>query len=201
MLARHRRARRGAGLIELAGRNPIDVGGELQHRVLRGVEDQRARPEVLGAELLNSRDPVVGTIADDLVAHRLHEALDHLRGEPCGVGRLRALEHHPHELPVAAHRVLAGPQRVQAAVDGGVLDGGHALQRQDGPEAELAQCGQLQTADGLGEMGQRVGARVAVVAGVGERTGPARVDHEHDRPPVGRGRGGAQREARGCALK
>ncbi len=49
------RARAGTPRTARSGGSALDVRGELQHRVLGGVEDQRAVAQVLGAELARSR--------------------------------------------------------------------------------------------------------------------------------------------------
>ena len=69
------------------GCHALDVSRQLQHGVLRGVEDQRARAQMLGPEVLDRRDPVAGAIADDLVAHGRHEAREQRGREALRVGR------------------------------------------------------------------------------------------------------------------
>jgi hypothetical protein len=58
-----------------------------------------------------------------------------------------------------------------------------ALQRQDAAEPESAEHRQVQPADRARDVLERAGARVAVVAGVGQRAGPARVGDDDERPP------------------
>jgi hypothetical protein len=55
--------------------------------------------------------------------------------------------------------------------------------RHDRAEAERAEHRQLEAADGVGEVRERVRARVAVRWRVGERADAAGVDHEHERAP------------------
>ena len=93
---------------------------ELKDGVLGGVQDERARAQMLGAELLDRGDPVAGAIADDLTAHRVLKTGDDVRRKPVRVGRQRLIEHHAHQLPVPRRGVLARSEAVQAAVDHGV---------------------------------------------------------------------------------
>ena len=46
------------------------------------------------------------------------------------------------------------------------------------PQPELAEVGQVQPAGVLGDVGQRVGARVPVVGGVGQLSHPAGVEDD-----------------------
>ena len=55
------------------------------------------------------------------------------------------------------------------------------------PSPSACSVGSSQAAERLGEVRERVGALVAVGAGVGQRADAARVDHEHERPSGWRG--------------
>ena len=114
-------------------------------------------------------------------------------GNPLGVGGQRRRRDHAHQLPVAGGRVLAGAQRRQAAVDGGRLGGRDARDRDDRAEPEALEDRQVEAARGLGEVGQRAGAGVAVGGGVGQRADAAGVEDDDRRPaahapPRGRAR-------------
>ena len=105
----------------------VVVGGDLQHRVGRRVEDQLAGAQVmLGPELLDDLGAAGGLVAAEAQARGLLDGGDDLGREAVGVGRQRRRRHHAHELPVAGGRVLAGAERMQAPVDDGRLGGRHA---------------------------------------------------------------------------
>ena len=74
-------------------------------RVMDPDASDKDRAEVqatmLGAEVLDRRDPVVRAVADDPVPHRVDQTCDRLRRETLRVGGQGALEHHAHQLPVA----------------------------------------------------------------------------------------------------
>jgi hypothetical protein len=56
------------------------------------------------------------------------------------------------------------------------------LQRQDRAETERFKRRQVQAAERVGEMFERVGARVAVGGGVGQRADPAGIQDDYKRP-------------------
>lgn len=65
----------------------------------------------------------------------------------------------------------------------GRIDRRDAAQRPDVPEAERAEHREVEPADCLGEVAERVGARVAVVGGIRQRAGAARISDDDERPP------------------
>ena len=72
-------------------------------------------------------------------------------------------------------------------------------QRQDRAEPQPPQRREVESAGRLGEVSERVGARVAVVGGVGRRAGPARVEDDDEGPAAHerrRGRGSVTRSER-----
>jgi hypothetical protein len=136
----------------------VDVRGDLQDGVLRRVEDRPAGREVLGAEVVDRVDPVVGPVAEE---RALGDALEHrhdVRREAVGIGRGRLLGDDAHELPVARRRVLARSEGVQAAVDRGLVGRRHAVDRGQRAEPEATEHREVQPADGAGEVAERVGA-------------------------------------------
>ena len=76
-------------------------------------------------------------------------------------------------------------------------------QREDRPEAERGERGEIEPAYRLGEVPERVRALIAVGGRVGQRADAARVNHEHDRPAARplHLHASSQLVARGCALK
>ena len=62
----------------------------------------------------------------------------------------------------------------------------HALQRQDAAQPETPEHGQVEPADGFGEVAERVRAAVAIVAGVGQLAGAAGIRDDDERPPAHR---------------
>jgi len=184
VLAAHRGAGGRARAVELPDRDPLDVGRQLQHRVLGGVEDQGARAQVLGTELLDRGEAVVGAVADELVPDRGDEHRADLRREAARVSRQRRLPDHAHQLPVPADRVLARTEGMQTTMDGGVRARRHPAKRNDRAQSEHLERRQIQATERLGEVRQRVGPRVAVCRRVRQRAHAARVDHQHERPSL-----------------
>jgi hypothetical protein len=181
VLAPHPGTDAAADLIQRLGRDDVDVGGDLQHRILAGVEDQRSAAHVLGAEGLDRLDPVVDPVADHPApARRVADDRQHRLGEAIGVCRRATRGDEAHQLVVAGRRVLARPQRVQAPVEHRRGRRRHTEQRTDAAEPQRTEGRQIQAAEMLGEMAERVGVRVAVVVGVGQRADPAGVDHDHE---------------------
>ncbi len=70
---------------------------------------------------------------------------------------------------------------MKAAVDHRVLRRRHSLDRDDVAEPEAAERGEIEPADPLGEVPERVRAGVAVVGGVRERPDSAGIHDDHGR--------------------
>ena len=156
-----------ARLVQLRFGDHLYVPGELQHRVLRGVEDQSAGAHVLLAEVLDRRQPVVRAVTDHLPADRLLQAPYERLGESLGVGRQRRRQRDPHQLPVPGDRVLARSERRQPPVDRRVPGSGGRRRSPRSTQPERPHRGQPQPARRLGEVAERVRALVAVGGGVG----------------------------------
>ena len=100
--------------------------------------------------------------------------------EPVRIERERLRGDDAHHLPVARRRVLALRALDQATGDGrrsGLRRA--ALERLDVPEAEGLHVRQIESADGLRDVSERVRALVAVLAGVGQLAGPHGVEDDH----------------------
>ena len=182
VFAGHRRPHGAAAGVQLVRRDHVDVGGDLQHRVHRRVDDEVAGAQVLGAEALDRLDAVRGLVAQHPAAGELAHPVDHVRGKPLRIGGQRRRRHHSHELPVAGGRVLAGAQRTQPPVHDRRGRRRHAAQREDRAQSQPAQDREVQPAHDLGQVPERVGAGVAVGVRVGQRAGAAGVEHHDHRP-------------------
>ena len=111
---------------------------------------------------------------------RCRELLDHLGREAVRIRRQRHGRDDAHQLPVAGRRVLALRALDEPAGDRGrVLLGRAALELPDVAEAELLQVGEVEAADGPGDVGKRVRALVAVLRRVRQLARPNRVQHDH----------------------
>ncbi len=77
---------------------------------------------------------------------------------------------------------LPGPSAMQAAVDDGRDGGRHAQDRGDVAQPEVAEGRQVQPADALGDVRERVGAGVAVVGGIREGADAAGVEDDDSGP-------------------
>ena len=189
VLAAHRRPRRRARPVELLGRDALDVRRQLQDRVLGGVEDQRAGAQVLGAELLDRREPVVGPVADHLVAGRLARArATHLRRE-ARAGRWAA--RRSSTTPISSQwpliESLPGPSGCRRPWIAGSALGGTPRRGRIEPSPSACSVGSSSPPTASARCAERVRALVAVGRGVRQRADAARVDHQHERPPRGDG--------------
>ena len=163
-----------ADLVELRRRHDVLVGGDLQHGVLARVEDQRPAAQVLGAEVLDRVDAVVGPVADHMRPLALVARCDTISaGKPSGkVGSGCRAQATPIRPQWPAIESLPGP-RAQPAVQHRLATARDALQRQDAAEAEALQRRQRQSARGLREVAERVRALVAVAAASGSAPTPS----------------------------
>ena len=85
VLAGHPLADPPADRIELLRTDDVHVRRDLEHRVLAGVDDEVTVGEVLGAEILDRRQAVVGPVADHAAAAGGADDLDHVgSGKPSG---------------------------------------------------------------------------------------------------------------------
>ena len=164
--------------VQLRHGHDVLVAGDLEHGVGGRVDDGPAGGHVLVAELLDDARARGRPVAEDPPADRRLERLDDLRREPVRVGRERPLEHHPHHLPVAGGRVLAGAALDQAAV-GRLPARRSERQPDDLAQAERGEVGQRHV-HALEHVPQRVRALVPVRGGVGQRAGAAAVQHAHE---------------------
>ncbi len=180
VLVRQRGPYPAADRVQLLGPNQVHVGGDLEDRVLARVHDQLASLEVAGAELLDRLDAVAGAVADHPAAARGRDELDHLGREPFRVGGQGAGRHDAHQLPVAGGGVLARPQRMELAVQYGARRRRDSLQRQDRAQPEASEGRQAQSPHLACQVGQGVGAAVAIRVGVGQLAYAARVEHDHE---------------------
>ena len=183
VLAGHLIADPPADGIQGVGGDDVDVGRDLKHRVLAGVDDEPAVGDVLGAEVLDRLQAVVRTVADHLPAAGGTDDLDHLGGEAVGIGRRPAGSGDAHQPPVPGGRVLAGAERRQAPVHHGLRRRRQSGQREDRAQPQPPQRGQFEAAEMLGEVGQGVGTGVAVLGGVRGGAHAAGVEHDDERAP------------------
>ncbi len=196
----------GADRVQLVGRDHVLVRGDLQHRVGRRVDDQVAGGHVLAAEVVDHRRAAVGAVAEDAAAGGVAQRVEHLGREAVGIRAQRDRRDDAHQLPVPGDRVLARAERVQAAVEHALRRGRDADERDDVAEPEPPEHRQVEPAGRLGDVAERVGARVPVVGGVRQRARAAGVDHDHEGPLAhgpdsGSARRGQRDFARGCASK
>jgi hypothetical protein len=181
VLAGHHLTRGLARRVELRLREHVDVRRELKHRVGRRVEDDLAGLEVVRAPVLDDLGAAVGLVAAEAQAGRLLDPLDHLGREAVRIGRQRMIRDHAHQLPVPGGRLLAGTERMEAAMDHRVLRGRHSLDRDDVAEPEAAERREIEPANPFGDVSERVRAGVAVVRGVGQFAHSAGIHHDHGR--------------------
>ena len=168
-----------AGLVELLERDRLLVRGDLEDRVGARVDDPLARALVLLAELLDDLRPARRDVAEDAASRLVHERVDHLVREPVRVGRHRLRGQDPHQLPVAGRRVLAARALEQPPRDGGRSRLRRAAgERLDVAEPERLERRQVEAADRLRHVAERVRAFVAEVARIGELSRPDCVEDD-----------------------
>ncbi len=118
------------------------------------------------------------------MAGDLAQPRDEVVGEPPWIGGQRLGWDDAHQLPVAGGRVLARPDRVQAAVEClGTIGRRNPRDRAQVAQAQALEHRQVQAADHLGEVHECVRAGIAVVSGVRQGTRADSVHHHHDGPP------------------
>ena len=163
-------ARLGADLVEFFHRDDGLVGGDLEHAVGRGVDDQRAGAGVLLAIIADDLGAGIGLVAQHLVAGFGRESVQQLLRETVREGGQRLGAEQAGDLPMADGGILAGAGLAQArkAADGlrRRRAAAHAVQ------VEKPQLGQMVAPEIRVRRngGQRVGAGVAKLRGV--RLGP-----------------------------
>ena len=168
--------------VELGHVGHAVVGGDLEHRVARRVEDEGAGFEVLGPELVDDDGAGGGVVADELVPGFGLESLDQFGREP-GVGErgMRILGDEAGDLPVTGCRVLAAGRFAHPADrHRRVLNRRHA--ENGGVQVAEAGClevGQAQPANRFRYVADRVGSDVSVFRRIGRLTDAARI-HDND---------------------
>jgi hypothetical protein len=201
VLAGHRLARGHAGGDQVLLAEHVAVRGELEHRVRGGVEDDLAGLQVMRAPLLDDLGAARRRIAAEAQAGDALEGRHDVGWEAVRVRRQRGGGHDAHELPVPGRRLLARPERVQPAVDHRMLGRRYAEQWDDRAQPEPAEHREVEAADVLGQVRERVRPLVArVLAGIWKRADPAGVEHDNE-GAAAHARIVAQPVARGWALK
>jgi hypothetical protein len=146
-----------AAAIELVERDRLDVSRDLEDRVGRRIDDPLPRALVFLAELLDDLCPRGGLVAEHAAAGPVHERVEDLEGKPVRIGRKGLLGHHTHELPVAGGRVLPLRALEETAGDGRRAGLRRAtLELLDVSEPERLQVRQVEAADSLGDVSERV---------------------------------------------
>ncbi len=162
--------------VELLERNHSFVGGDLEDRVGRRVQDQFARVEVTGTEVFDDDGSGGGVVAEELVAGLLLDGADQLVGEPgVGEGSVRLFGDDSGDLPVSGRGVLARAgfgefAKAHRGMVGGRDAGEVSVQVS---EAGRLEVGKVESAYCLCRMSQRVGPFIAVFGGVGSFAGSA----------------------------
>ena len=130
-------------------RDEVDVGRHLEDAVRRGVDDRLARGQVLRPEGLDDAGAGSRDVAEGPSPDRPLESGDDLRRETVRVGRERARQDHASKLPVTRDGILAR-RGLDHRPEGtpGVVDGWRAPEGDDVADAEAAQIGEIETADG-----------------------------------------------------
>jgi hypothetical protein len=156
-----------AAAVELVERDRVDVRGDLEDGICRGVDDPLPGSLMLLAELLDDLGAGRRLVPQHSAARSMHERIEHLEGETVPVGWKGLGRDHPHQLPVARRRVLALGSLEQAPGDGRRTGLRRApLELFDVPEAERLEVREVEAADRLRDVSERVGTFVAEVGSV-----------------------------------
>jgi hypothetical protein len=178
----HDAPRRLARRIEIRLGQNVDVRRELQHRVGRRVEDHLARVQVMTAEVLDHLSAAVWAVAAKPETGRALEGRNNIRGEAVRIGRKRMLRHDAHHLPVPCGRFLARSHWMEPAVDDRVRHREHSFNARDVAQAKGAENRQIEAADGLRHVRERVRVHgIAVLRRVRQRPHSTGVHHYHCR--------------------
>ena len=180
-----------AVLVELLHGHEVLVGGDLEHAVGRGVDDEVAGLELLLAIVLDDLGARVGLVAKHAAPGLALELLDDLGWKAVGVGGEALGRDDARHLPVAHGGVLAGRLLAQAGEgalrvrDGGEVDVIGALERAvDVEQAEARQVGDVEVpARGAGAQG--VAWLVVEVRPVRLGADAEAVEHDEEDPSVG----------------
>ena len=169
-----------ARLVELVERHRLLVRRDLEDGVGRRVDDPLAGLLVLLAELLDDLGARRGLVAEHAAPGAVHERVDDVVREPVRIRRERLRGDDAHQLPVAGGRVLALRPLEEPARDRRRSRLRRAaLELLDVPEPERLHVREIEAADGLRDVRERVRALVAVPVGVRQRAGPDGVEHDH----------------------
>ncbi len=172
-----------AAVVELLERDRLLMGRDLEDGVGRRVDDPLARALVLFAELLDDLGTRRGLVTKHAPPGLIHERVDDLVGKAVRVRRERRRRDDAHVLPVAGCGVLAFGALEEPAGDSWCARLRRAaLEREDVPEAERLEIGQVEASDGAGHVAERVGAFVSVLRRVRQLTRADGIEHDHARP-------------------
>jgi hypothetical protein len=176
-------ARRLAGRVELGQRHGLLVRGDLEDGVGRRVDDPLAGPLMLLAELLDDLRARRRSVPEHAAPRAVHEWVDHVVGKAVPVGGEGRRRHDAHQLPVPGRRVLPARPLREAAGDGrSARLGRAALERLNVSEPECLEVGEIEAADGPGDIPERVRSFIPVLVGIRQCAGADGVEHDHAGP-------------------
>jgi hypothetical protein len=137
---------------------------------------------VLLAQLLDDLRARRGLVAENAATGLVHERVDDLVRKAVRVRRERRRRDDTHQLPVAGGGVLALRTLEQPAGDRwspGLRRA--AFERHDVAETECLEVREVEPADRLRDVAERVRALVPVLAGIRQLPCPDRVEDDHTR--------------------
>ncbi len=181
VLAAQDGAGRFANFVQFIKRNDLFVGRDLEDAVGRRVDDGLAGRHLFSAQFIEDDGPRGRDITQPAAAcFRLILGHD-LVGEAVGIDREGAVHVDAHQLPMAGRGVLAGGDLGHLAVGGsGVRLGLDSVQNGDVGQSQGLQIGQMQPADGLRNVAQRVAADIAVGRGIRRFADADAVQNDND---------------------
>jgi hypothetical protein len=172
--------------IQLVQRNRVGMSSDLENAVARGVDDPLPRSLVLLPELVDDLGSRRGPVPEHSAARLVGERIDDLERKSVRVRRKGLGGDHSHQLPVACRRVLPLRAFEKPSGDrGGSRLRRTAFERLDVPEAERLEVREVEPADRLRDVSQRVRAGVAVVGRIRQLSCPDGVEDDDARPAHG----------------
>ncbi len=169
--------------VQLLQRDRVRVGGDLKDAVTGRVDDPLPRLLVLLAELVDDLGARRGLVADHSPPRPVRERVDDVEREAVRVRRKGLRGDDAHELPVARRRVLPLRAFEQPAGDRRRTRLRRAtLELLDVAQPQRLETRQIEPADCLGDVAERVGALVPVLGRIRQLSGPDGVEDDDARP-------------------
>ncbi|MNJ66021.1 hypothetical protein D3C77_620650 [compost metagenome] len=133
------------------------MGSNLQHRICRGVDDQRPGLHMLFSELRDNLGTAGRFIADYLTSCLLFNAVNELIRKAVREDAERRINIEAHNLPVSSHRIFAAGSFLHfRIIRNWFIRLGYSLNRRYVRQAKLGHVRHVQPVVSLGDMPERI---------------------------------------------